>query len=74
MHDHIMIEYVNFSSRMPRAVLNALDAESARQRRSRNQMILEILLERYQITLTNPLNRRTRASPKRKPKQKAAVN
>jgi metal-responsive CopG/Arc/MetJ family transcriptional regulator len=71
------MKYINFTLRLPESVLNAFDAESNREYRSRSQMLLTILLERY--PQLEPIERlkpgRPRAAPiKRKSKPKAVVN
>jgi hypothetical protein len=69
-----IMTYINFSTRLPQAALDALDAEAAQQYRSRNQMLQTIIAERYKLTLSRPPARARPGRQKRKPKQKAEVN
>jgi len=61
-------------ARLPEPVMRVLDAEAQSLYRSRNEMILMILLERYKLTLNDISEGETRASPppsKKKAKTKA---
>lgn len=68
------MDFTNFSTRLPPQLLDALDAEAAEQLRSRNQMLLAILSERYKITFKDRVKRARAAPSKPKQKAKAAVN
>jgi hypothetical protein len=66
--------YINFSTRLPKEALEALDAEAARQFRSRNQLLQIIVYERFNLAPSSAPARARATTVKRKPKPKPALN
>jgi metal-responsive CopG/Arc/MetJ family transcriptional regulator len=67
------MEYVTFTVRVPRDLSEPLDREAAEEYRSRSQMIVTILRERYVSPKSKTADARASPRQKRGQKQKAAL-